>query len=86
MKGGILDRVVAAEREHRSVALATELASGRQMLFEGEQTDDEACLSLPGLGYPTTDEYAVTGGKRNDFVKGSIVWNQAKNTTTVTQK
>lgn len=38
------------------------------------------------LGYPTTDEYAVTGGKRNDFVKGSIVWDQAKTTTTVTQR
>ena len=32
------------------------------------------------------DEYAVTGGKRNDFVRGTIVWNSAKNTTTVTQR
>lgn len=38
------------------------------------------------LGYPTTDEYAVTGGKRNDFVRGTIVWNSARNTTTVTQR
>ena len=34
MKGRLLDRVVAAGREHRSVALATDLASGRQSLFE----------------------------------------------------
>jgi xanthine dehydrogenase accessory factor len=49
MKGRILDRVVAAEREHRSVALATDLASGRQLLldgdqFEGDLTLDEAAL------------------------------------------
>jgi xanthine dehydrogenase accessory factor len=34
MKGGILDRVVAATREHRSVALATDLVTGRQLLLE----------------------------------------------------
>jgi peptide deformylase len=28
--------------------------------FEGEQDDDEACLSLPGLGYPTKRAMAVT--------------------------
>src|SRR5205085_11047496 len=28
--------------------------------FEGEQTDDEACLSLPGLGHPTTRPVSVT--------------------------
>jgi peptide deformylase len=28
--------------------------------FEGEQTDDEGCLSLPGLGYPTTRAMSVT--------------------------
>ena len=36
MKGRILDRVVAAGREHRSVALATELATGRQLLLDGD--------------------------------------------------
>ena len=34
MKGRILDRVVAAGREHRSVALATDLESGRQLLLD----------------------------------------------------
>src|SRR3954453_24034784 len=30
--------------------------------LDGEQTDDEACLSLPGLGYPTTRPTSVTAG------------------------
>jgi len=28
--------------------------------FEGEQDDEEACLSLPGLGYPTKRAMSVT--------------------------
>jgi len=28
--------------------------------LDGEQTDDEACLSLPGLDYPTTRALSVT--------------------------
>jgi unsaturated chondroitin disaccharide hydrolase len=38
------------------------------------------------LGYPTTDEYAVTGGKRNDFVRGTITWLSASNSTQVVQR
>ena len=44
-------------------------------------------LSLGGtgsrLGVPVTDPYAVSGGQRNDFAHGSIIWNAATNTTTV---
>jgi uncharacterized protein with LGFP repeats len=36
------------------------------------------------LGYPTSDEYAVTGGRRSDFQRGSITWDAASNTSTVT--
>jgi hypothetical protein len=36
------------------------------------------------LGYPTSDEYAVTGGRRSDFEHGSITWSSSTNTTTVT--
>jgi len=36
------------------------------------------------LGYPTSDEYAVSTGRRNDFQHGSITWASATNTTTVT--
>ena len=26
------------------------------------------------LGYPTSDEYAVSGGRRSDFEHGALVW------------
>jgi len=44
MKGRILDRVAAAGRDHRSVALATDLASGRQLLLDGEQPEGDLTL------------------------------------------
>lgn len=34
------------------------------------------------LGYPTSDEYDVSGGKRSDFEHGSITWRASDNTTT----
>jgi len=34
------------------------------------------------LGYPTSDEYAVPGGRRADFQGGSITWTPAGGTTT----
>jgi hypothetical protein len=36
------------------------------------------------LGYPTSDEYAVDGGRRSDFEHGSITWTAQTDTTTVT--
>ena len=50
MKGRILDHVVAAARDHRSVALATDLATGRQLLIdddrlEGDLTLDDAAMA-----------------------------------------
>ena len=44
MKGRILDRVMAAERDHRSVALATNLATGRQLLLDGEHAEGDLTL------------------------------------------
>jgi uncharacterized protein with LGFP repeats len=35
------------------------------------------------LGFPTTDQYAVEGGARSDFQRGSIVWDEATATTSV---
>ncbi|MCY0903511.1 glycoside hydrolase family 3 N-terminal domain-containing protein [Arthrobacter sp. H14-L1] len=35
------------------------------------------------LGYPVTDEYDITGGRRSDFQHGSIIWDRASNTTIV---
>lgn len=49
MKGRVLDRVVAAGREHRSVALATELAGGRQLLLDGETPEGDLTLDAPAL-------------------------------------
>jgi hypothetical protein len=35
------------------------------------------------LGYPTSDEYAVNGGRRSDFEHGSILWDAATNVATL---
>jgi uncharacterized protein with LGFP repeats len=35
------------------------------------------------LGYPISDEYDVSGGKRNDFQRGSITWDARTGMTTV---
>jgi xanthine dehydrogenase accessory factor len=49
MKGRILDHVVAAARDHRSVALVTDLASGRQLLLDAEQVEGDLALDDPVL-------------------------------------
>ena len=38
------------------------------------------------LRYPTSDEYAVPGGRRSDFQGGSIVWTAANGAVTVTYR
>jgi xanthine dehydrogenase accessory factor len=50
MKGRILDRVVEAGRGHRSVALATELATGRQLLLDGDRVEGDLALDAAALG------------------------------------
>ncbi|WP_312878306.1 GH25 family lysozyme [Amycolatopsis echigonensis] len=35
------------------------------------------------LGYPTSDEYGITGGRRNTFQHGTITWYSANGTTQV---
>jgi hypothetical protein len=37
------------------------------------------------LGYPASDEYEVTGGRRSDFQQGSITWDRASDQTLVTR-
>jgi xanthine dehydrogenase accessory factor len=44
MKGRFLDAVLAAARDHRSVALATELKSGHQLLLDHERAEGELAL------------------------------------------
>jgi xanthine dehydrogenase accessory factor len=49
VRARILDHVVAAARDHRSVALATELTTGRQLLLDGEQVEGDLALDRPAL-------------------------------------
>jgi xanthine dehydrogenase accessory factor len=60
MKGRILDHVVTAAREHRSVALATNLTTGAQLLLDGEQIDGD--LTLDGAALDQVRE-AWRGGR-----------------------
>jgi len=57
MKGRFLDAVIAAGREHRSVALATELKSGHQLLLQpapaeagGDRTEGDLALDDAAIG------------------------------------
>jgi xanthine dehydrogenase accessory factor len=57
MKGRVLERVVAAARAHRSVALVTDLATGRQLLLEpapaeagGDMAEGDLTLDDAALG------------------------------------
>ncbi len=38
------------------------------------------------LGYPTSDEKDIAGGKESEFTGGTISWNSADRKTTVTEK
>ena len=57
MKGRFLDAVIAAGRDHRSVALATELKSGQQLLLQpapaeagGDRTEGDLALDDAAIG------------------------------------
>jgi xanthine dehydrogenase accessory factor len=49
MRARFLDAVLAAGRESGSLALATELKSGRQLLFDAERTEGDLVLDEGGL-------------------------------------
>jgi xanthine dehydrogenase accessory factor len=49
MKGQFLDAILAAGRESRSVALATDLADGRQLLFDRGRTEGDLALDAAAL-------------------------------------
>ena len=49
MKGRVLDAVMAAGRESRSLALATDLATGRQLLVDDDAAEGELVLDAAGL-------------------------------------
>ena len=50
MQSRFLDAVIAAGREARSVALATELKSGRQLLLDGGRAEGDLALDEAALG------------------------------------
>ena len=62
MKARILDHVVAAARDHRSVALATDLTAGRQVLFDGDQVEGD--LALDGAALDKVRETWRSGRNR----------------------
>ena len=62
MKGRMLDHVVAAARDHRSVALATDLAAGRQLLLDGEHAEGE--LTIDGAALDMVREVWRSGRNR----------------------
>jgi xanthine dehydrogenase accessory factor len=49
MKGRVLDAVIAAGRESRSLALATDLATGRQLLVDDDATEGDLTLNAAAL-------------------------------------
>ena len=49
MKGRVLDAVIAAGRESRSVALATDLATGRQLLVDDDAAEGDLTLNPAAL-------------------------------------
>ena len=49
MKGRFLEALIAAQGESRSVALATELASGRQLLLDADRTEGDLALDPDAL-------------------------------------
>jgi hypothetical protein len=61
MKGRFLDAVLAAQRNHRSVALATDLTSGRQLLLDGERTEGDLALDEATLAARRTELEAAAG-------------------------
>jgi xanthine dehydrogenase accessory factor len=65
MKGRFLDAVIAAGREARSVALATDIKSGAQLLLDGERTEGDLALDAAGVG----EMHAAWRADRNRLIE-----------------
>jgi xanthine dehydrogenase accessory factor len=65
MKGRILDAVIAAGRESRSVALATDLATGRQLLVDATRAQGDLELGAAALDQVRT----ALHGDRNTTIE-----------------
>ncbi|HEX5453370.1 MAG TPA: XdhC family protein [Stellaceae bacterium] len=66
MKGRLLDAVLAAGREARSLVLATELKSGRQLLLDGGRAEGDLALDEAALGAMR----AALRADRNRMIEG----------------
>ena len=74
MKGGILDRLVKARHDHRSAALATDLATGRQLLLDGDRVEgdlalDEAALAAVREAWRTGRNRTIVAAAGRVFVE-----------------
>jgi xanthine dehydrogenase accessory factor len=65
MKGRFLDAVIAAGRESRSVALATDIKSGAQLLLDEERTEGDLALDAAGIG----EMHAALRADRNRLIE-----------------
>jgi hypothetical protein len=55
-----------------STATGAHVLSGAIRTFWGDMDAERSVL-----GYPSSDQYAVPGGRRQDFRNGSVVWTEA---------
>jgi xanthine dehydrogenase accessory factor len=74
MKGGILDRLVKAGRDHRSAALVTDLGTGRQLLLDGDRVEgdlalDEAALAAVREAWRTDRNRTIVAAAGRVFVE-----------------
>jgi len=74
MKGGILDRLVKAGHDHRSAALATDIANGRQLLLDGDRVEgdlalDEAALAAVREAWRTGRNRTIVAAAGRVFVE-----------------
>ena len=70
-----------------SCRLASELQHGAHATLIRTCIRDawaDAGWEAGALGYPISDEYAVTGGRRSDFEHGSITWTADTDTSAIT--
>jgi xanthine dehydrogenase accessory factor len=72
MKERTLDHVVGAARDHRSVALATDLETGQQLLLDGR--DAEGDLTLDEAELDRVREAWLTGRSRTIETAGGLVF------------
>ena len=72
MRGRTLDHVVGAVRDHRSVALATDLKTGQQLLLDGRNAEGD--LTLDEAELDRVRDAWLTGRSRTIETAGGLVF------------